>query len=434
MIKQLRRKFVVINMVIVTAVLLVMFAFLYQSTRRDLEQQSITMMQSVFPEGRMERENERFAPLSPPDRDDLDDLPEQDDLFDDEDDFIRHRGQNDVLLPFFTLQEENGTLTASGNAAYDLTDSDFLTALASAVEADGGETGVLNEYGLRYCVRTSPGGDFTVFTDISSEQATLRSLLNTCALVGAISFLVFLAISIALARWAVAPVEQAWQQQRQFVADASHELKTPLTVITTNAELLKSPDVQPEERGRFVDSILTMSSQMRGLVEGLLELARVDNGTAKMTFEVLDFSELVDDAVMVFEPVFFERGLTLESDIAPDIHLRGSRQHLKQVIDILLDNAQKYASPGGETKVTLRRQERNRVLLTVSDQGEAIPAKDLEKLFQRFYRADQARSMNHSYGLGLSIARSIVQEHGGKIWAESKDGWNTFSVRLEDVS
>jgi signal transduction histidine kinase len=384
------------------------------------------MMQSVFPEQQHpNRDSGRFQP---------EELPQRDELFEDSGDEMPQRpllrDRQDVLLPFFTLSEEDGTLTASGNAAYDLTDQSFLSALQQAVEDADSDTGVLEAYGLRYCVRTSPMGDFTVFTDISSERATLSSLLKTCAGVGGVSLLIFLGISMALARWAVRPVEQAWSQQRQFVADASHELKTPLTVITTNAELLKDPALDAHERGRFVESILTMSAQMRGLVEGLLELARVDNGSAKMTFEPLDFSDLAEDAVMVFEPVFFEQGLTLESEITPDITLRGSRQHLKQVIDILLDNAQKYSSPGGETKVTLRRQERSRILLTVSNQGEEIPAQDLEKLFQRFYRADQARSMNHSYGLGLSIARSVVKEHGGRIWAESGNGWNTFLVRL----
>lgn len=413
MIQQLRHKFVAINMVIVTAVLLVMFVFVYRSTGASLEQQSLSMMETVLPEG-MERTRQRLEqpPEAPPDG------------------FRNRAGKEEIRLPCFTLREEDGTLTASGDAAFDLTDEAFLSELAQSVE--GQERGVLSAYSLRYLVRTTPAGSFTVFADISSEQATLRSLLRTCALVGAVSLLAFLGVSIALARWAVGPVERAWQQQRQFVADASHELKTPLTVITTNAELLKDPAADSAERLRCVDSILTMSSQMRGLVEGLLELARADNGSARMTFQSVDLSELAEDAVMGFEPVFFERGLTLESDIQPGISVNGSAQHLKQVADILLDNAQKYASPGAAARFTLQRTDKGRVLLTVANQGEPIPQQNLEKLFQRFYRADTARSMNHSYGLGLSIARSIVQQHQGRIWAESEGGWNRFLVRLNE--
>ena len=412
MIKQLRRKFVLINMAFVTVVLLVMFAFVYRSTSLNLEQQSLSTMDTVLPEG-MEPQGQK-----------PDDLPENGP------DVFRDRQRREVRLPCFTLVEEDGTLRSSGDSAFDLSDESFLSALSEAVQANGGQRGVLSEYSLRYMVRATPMGTFTVFADISSEVDTLHSLLKTCALVGAVSLLAFLGISITLARWAVRPVEQAWQQQRQFVADASHELKTPLTVITTNAELLKDPLSDAADRSRCADSILTMSSQMRGLVEGLLELARADNGSARMTFQSVDLSELAEDAVMAFEPVFFEQGLMLESDIQPDIHVPGSAQHLRQVADILLDNAQKYASPNAAARLTLARQEKTRVLLCVENQGDPIPREDLEKLFQRFYRADTARSMNHSYGLGLSIARSIVSQHQGKIWAESSGGWNRFCVRL----
>ena len=412
MLKQLRIKFICINMAIVTVILAVIFGLVIFSTRQNLAEQSIRMMQSVMvgPEQ-----------MTPPGQFDQRDFPE--------------RRRNEVLLPYFTLQEEqDGTLTASGNTYYDLTDEDFLAELKSAVSTADSETGVLEEYDLRFYRHSDLLGEFIVFADTSSEQATVNSLLRTCAVVGVVSFLVFLGISFALARWAVRPVERAWEQQRQFVADASHELKTPLTVITTNAELLKAPDCSDTERERFAGSILTMSGQMRGLVEGLLELARVDNGTAKMHFSGLDFSALVSDALLPFEPVFFEKGLTLESNIEEGISLTGSESHLRQVVDILLDNAQKYASDGANITVSLKKTDKSRCLLTVANEGEPISAADLKNIFQRFYRIDKARSMNHSYGLGLSIAQGIVEQHQGKIWAESGGGWNLFLVRLGTLS
>ena len=262
-----------------------------------------------------------------------------------------------------------------------------------------------------------------------SELATMRSLTDTCILIGVLGFAVFLGLSFLLARWAVKPVETAWNQQRQFVADASHELKTPLTVILTNAELLQEPEYDEQARSRFVDSIMTMSRQMRGLVESLLELARVDNGGQNMVFSRLNFSELVSDALLPFEPVYFEKGLTLESNVEENLFVKGSQQHLKQVADILLDNASKYASADSTVRVILRRQG-SHCLLSVASAGDAISREDLKNIFKRFYRMDKARSMNHSYGLGLSIADSIVGKHGGKIWAESADGVNTFFVQL----
>ena len=236
----------------------------------------------------------------------------------------------------------------------------------------------------------------------------MRSLTNTCVIIGVLSFAVFLGLSFLLARWAVKPVETAWNQQRQFVADASHELKTPLTVILTNAELLQEPEYDEQARSRFVDSIMTMSHQMRGLVESLLELARVDNGGQNMVFSRLNFSELVSDALLPFEPVYFEKGLTLESNVEENLFVKGSQQHLKQVADILLDNASKYASPiprcgsfsGGRGATACSPWQAP---------GTPYPERGPEEhFFKRFYRMDKARSMNHSYGLGLSVADSVV--------------------------
>ena len=224
-------------------------------------------------------------------------------------------------------------------------------------------------------------------------------------------------------------MEKAWAQQRQFVSDASHELKTPLTVILTNAELLQQPDTEPQTRKTCEDSILTMSHQMRALVEDLLELARNDNGKSKMVPETLDFSALVEDGMLPFEAVFYERGLTLESDIQPGITLTGSRQHLEQVLDILLDNARKYASTGTVT-VTLFPWGRHHCRLCVSNECEALSPEELKSIFKRFYRRDAARSRDGSFGLGLSIAESIVNAHGGKIWACWEAGRITFTAEL----
>ena len=133
---------------------------------------------------------------------------------------------------------------------------------------------------------------------------------------------------------------------------------------------------------------------------------------------------------MLFEPVFFEKGLPLHYEIEPDIQLCGIPSHLKQLVGILLDNAGKYAAPGGEAVVRLTKSAQKKCLLEVSNQGEPINPDDMTHLFERFYRADKARTMNHSYGLGLSIAQSIAEEHHGKIWAVSEDGYNRFYVEI----
>lgn len=398
MIKRLRTKFICINMAIVTGMLMVIFGMVLNFTKANLEQQSIRMMQKVS--------EERFSMGRPGDR------------------------REEVQLPYFFVNINLwGEMSAVSGGYYDLSDEAALLEIVQQARDSQEQTGVLKDYRLRFRKSVSPFGESIVFVDISSELATMENLLKSCVFIGIISFSVFLLISFLLARWAVKPVETAWNQQRQFVADASHELKTPLTVIMTNAELLQSPAYGEGERRQFVSSILTMSQQMRGLVESLLELARVDNGTTKMAFSDLNLSELVEDGLLPFEPVYFEKELELRSYIEPEIAVKGSPAHLRQVLDILLDNASKYSSPRGLVEISLRRQG-SHCLLAVSNPGPELSREDLVNIFKRFYRVDKARAMNHSYGLGLSIAESILKEHKGKIWAESAGGINTFFVQL----
>ena len=265
-----------------------------------------------------------------------------------------------------------------------------------------------------------------VFADTSAETTTLHSLIRTLAIASAAALAVFFVMSLLLARWLVRPVARAWDQQRQFVADASHELKTPLTVILTNAELLQAPGYDAPARSRFAGSILTMSQQMRGLVESLLELARVDAGRAQDAQTELDLSALVNEALLPFEPVLFEAGHTLTARVEDCIRVRGNAAQLRQVVEILLDNARKYAQPGGWVLLTLARQGGRHCVLSVADPGAPLTPQECRDIFKRFYRVDHVRAMNHSYGLGLAIAARIAEAHHGRIWAESSGGINTF--------
>lgn len=399
MLKRLRIQFVAVIMVIVTAMLLLIFGILYHFTAENMKNESISMMQSIA-----------THPLQ---------LGRPDD------------SSGNVRLPYFMLQIGNrGELITTGGGYYDLSDEAFLKNLIHAVFEVREQTGIIEEYNLRFCRVVTPAGQSLVFADITSERSTLRNLAENCLMIGALCFLAFLGVSILLAGWMVKPVERAWRQQRQFVADASHELKTPLTVIMANAELLQSPDYDSESKCQFSDSILTMSRQMRDLVERLLDLARTDNGQGKLAFSPLDLSDLAEKALLPFEPVFFEKGLRLSSQIQRGITVSGSGQQLRQVLDILLDNARKYTAARGDVVLRLERIHKHHCRLTVSTAGESLSDADLKNIFKRFYRVDKARSRDGSFGLGLPIAESIVQAHHGRIWAESQNGVNTFFVEL----
>lgn len=401
MIKRLRIKFVCINMTIVTIMLCVIFGLVLHFTSVSMEKESIEMMQSVALDP---------LQLGTP-----------------------GKGASGVRLPYFALQlGPGGELLASGGGYYDLTDRALLNELISLSSVQ--KTGVLSDYGLRYVRVVTPTMQCIVFADMSSEINTINNLLQNCLLIGAASFIIFLMISILLARWAVKPVAVAWEQQRQFVANASHELKTPLTVILSNAQMLAENVEDPELRKRMTASILTVSQQMKDLVTKLLSSAQVDQGIGAMQFSAVDLSHTVSNALLPFAPIFYEQGMELDSVVQDDIWVQGSQPHLIQVVNILLDNAQKYGVEHGHTRVTLRQQGKKSCLLTVANEGKALSGQELKNIFKRFYRADAARERTGSYGLGLSIAEGIVQAHRGNIWAESKDGVNTFLIQLPTTS
>lgn len=396
MIKKLRRRFISITTILLTAILVVVLAFMYQSAKTGLEDDAWDRLHGAA---------EQLKLYTKPGKE----------------------VHGDVRSCFLVRLLPDGELMAVGGASYDLEDPDQLLELLEKAESTKQEQGVLKEENLRFIRCDERRGIAYVFTDMKSEKAILTRLGWTSLMVLLLGMVSFFGISLLLARWTVRPVERAWMQQRQFVADASHELKTPLTVILTNAELLQDEAYDTESKERFASSILTMSRQMRGLVEELLDQARVDS--TKAEHQKLDYSKLVEDAVLPFEPVYFEAGRELRCEVEPGIVTTGNAAHLRRVVEVLLDNGCKYSEPNGVVELQLRHQGRGS-LLSVRSSGVSMSEQECRDIFKRFYRMDQARSMNRSYGLGLSIAQGIVVQHRGKIWAQSRDGNNTFYVSL----
>lgn len=399
MIRRLRIKFVCVNMALVTAMLCAILAVVLHTTRAGLAAESMRAMEAaaVDPPGA----GRPGAPGGGP------------------------------RIRCFTLQRgPDGSLLASGDLPDngDPPDEAWLRQVLEAALERGVPSGLLEDYGLRYCLAGPPDRQKLVFADAAGELAAMASLERSCLLVGCLGFLGFLGLSLLLSRWAVGPVDQAWRRQRQFVADASHELKTPLSVLLTNAELLGMPEQTAADRARYGENILTAARQMRSLVENLLDLARMD-GAQAAAMEPVDLGEAVTGALLPFEPVLFEAGLTLVSQVEENLWVRGNREQLGQVVDILLDNARKYAAPGSQVDLRLARAGRS-CLLRVTTAGEPLSRRQRQDVFKRFYRADPARGREGGYGLGLSIAQSIVQAHRGSIWAESGGGVNAFLVRL----
>lgn len=337
-------------------------------------------------------------------------------------------GMMDARFPCFVAEVlPSGTVRVSGSSYYDLDDEETLLDVVSQALADGGESGVLTQRHLRFYRQDGPLSVRLAFMDSTFEQATLRALVRVCLLIGGGALLVLLGVSWLLSGVVSRPVVRTWQDQQQFISDASHELKTPLTVILSSADLLE--ESASGEQQRYVDNILAESRRMKELVEDMLTLSRTESGRAAAPFAPLDLSDLVTDAALRFEPVAFEAGHPLEYDIQNGLSMTGDCQQLDQLVDILLDNAVKYAAPGGAIRLTLDAAGKNAVL-AVENPGERIPAEKLPHLFDRFYRVDDARTGAAGFGLGLAIARQITARHKGIIAAASDERATRFTVTL----
>ena len=392
MIRKLQIKFVAMCMLLVTAVLGVVFLAVFLSAKQNIEIISRQVLQRVI---------EEDYTVGRPD--------------------LNPGGEEEVLLPYFTVNvwERSGIYNAyvTGGTYADLQDTAELEEILTDCLRQEEDEGTIRSYGLRYLRRDLGLYLRMAFVDMSMEQATMREIMGSYLQIGAAALLLLLGVSILLARWATAPVARAWQQQRQFLSDASHELKTPLTVILSNAELLEAAPLG-ERPARWADNIRSEAKRMRSLVEEMLTLARADNAVRSAVMAELSLSDLATDCVLAFEPVAFEAGKPLESDVAPDVTVLGDGDKLRQLVGVLLDNAIKYGREGGAITLTLRRTDRQ-ARLTVSNPGDPIPPDQLRRLFERFYRADASRGEQTGFGLGLPIAASIAAEHRGTLKAES---------------
>ena len=403
MIRKLRLKFVAICMALVTAILAVVFFSVYLSMARNISDLS----RQVLYRGSQE---ETIGGMTRPD-------------------ISIAIGGDRVLLPYFTVNvwpSRGGGYTAqiTGGTYSNLEDTEELTAILQDCLSQNRQEGTVSGYHLRYLRQDNGLYEKLAFVDMSMEQAVLRRMMGSYLVIALAALALLLGVSVLLSHWATRPVEKAWKQQRQFLSAASHELKTPLTVILSNAELLEQTEL-PDKPARWTDNILSEAGRMRSLVEEMLTLARADNMVRTAVMAEVSLSDVAADCALAFEPVAFEAGKPLEYQIADGTLVLGDGDKLRQLISILLDNAIKYGADGGTITLSLQKTDRQ-ARLTVSNPGDPIPPEQLGRLFERFYRADVSRGEKSGFGLGLPIARTIAEEHKGTLRAESDAGSTRF--------
>lgn len=407
MIHKLRKKFILINMGLVSTVMVIVFLSILLFNSQWQKSESIKSMEHLL-----------FSPINKTDSS-----------------FVIGKDKGDKpgpMIPAFSVTlDESGDIITVRKENVTISDA-TLQEVTNRVQESGDSDGIFFDLRLRYITRQTEEGTVIAFADLSREWDSLLHLISTLLLVGVGGLIAFYAVSLYLSRWALRPVEQAWEKQRQFVADASHELKTPLTVILANMGILLShKDDTIGDHRKWIDNTQTEANRMRELVDSLLFLAKSDAQQETMGASTLNFSQLTESCLLPFESIAFEAGISIESNIAPNLFLSGNEAQLKQLVVLLLDNACKYAGEKGQVTVQLQK-EQDQIRLAIHNTGEPIPLAHQIHIFERFYRSDYSRARDQGgYGLGLAIGDSIVSNHHGRITLESNlEKGTTFVVKL----
>ena len=446
MLKRLRRKFIVIVMFLVGTVLVAVLGSTYVNawqTQRNLVDESLARGlrndfgmgpgQWHFDQYSLEYWQDLFDSLDEPD--DSDETYDDDYLTLDSDD-LQGGHMRGGLLSMVLDVDEYGIIQYVNDAPVSLETSTIVTVVTKVLDGTKPEG---YDTRLHVAWKSAAVGPYTrvALVDTSASDAVLRTqAVNDIGIVCA-ALAVLAVITWWLSKWALRPVEEAWEQQRRFVADASHELKTPLAVILANSQILQKHEGVSDDAMRWVESTADEAEHMKALVGDLLQLARADesatsSSTNVMRHEDIDLSELVEAASLEFDAVAFERGCMLDTQVDEGIHLMGDPEWIDRLVRILVDNACKYGAKGSAVTVRLARIPAGSQL-TVHNEGNPIDEEDLPHVFERFYRSDKARSRGGEggFGLGLAIAKSIVDAHGGTISvASSEQEGTTFTVRF----
>lgn len=270
------------------------------------------------------------------------------------------------------------------------------------------------------------------FLDVTESSKTLSDLLITFLIVGLIMFIVIFLISLYFANKAIKPISENWERQKQFVADASHELKTPLSIINANYDaLLVNQEETIESQKRWLDYIKIGTDRMEKLINDLLTLAKIDEVNLEICKIPFNISDIINEEILSMEAAANEKGITLFSSIEPAITVKSDSERIKQVISILFDNAIKYTSENGHIDISLTKS-KHQILFSIKNTGKGIAKKDLPKIFDRFYRPDPSRTQDSGgFGLGLPIAKTIIDRLGGIIYVTSVENESTtFSFAL----
>ena len=307
----------------------------------------------------------------------------------------------------------------------DLTDSEIKELVINNVNKINSKK-IESLYTSDYVFMETKEGNLIMVNNTSTKSYLLKELFK--------SILVFITletiqviISLNITKRIVKPVNESFIRQKQFIYDASHELKTPIAIISASAEMLEK---NPKEK-KWLDNIKTENNRMNKLVISLLDLSKSENIKENEVYTSVNLSKVIKNKALTFESLIYENSLELDVDVVNDIMFNCNEDRIKELLSILMDNAIKHSLPNSQITVKLSK-EKNNIYLSVKNKGKEIPVSEREKIFERFYRLDKSRNRDSNrYGIGLSIAKNIVINHNGAINVNCKDGYTTFIVNFK---
>lgn len=280
-----------------------------------------------------------------------------------------------------------------------------------------------NLYTSKYLFSFNHQNELIIINNTRVRNFLISNIIKSIVLFIIIELIILYA-SYMLTKWLIKPVEESFQKQKQFIYDASHELKTPLAIIMASAETYED---NPKEK-KWLNNIKEESNRMNNLVLKLLDLSKTEDLKDNVIYSKVNLSKIINNKAMSFESLMFENKLSLVTEIEKNIEFECDQDKIKELLSILIDNAIKHGYEDSEIKVRLYL-EKNNINLEVINRGDAIDSEDKIKIFERFYRVDKARNRSDGrYGLGLAIAKNIVEAHNGNITVECNDGYTTFKV------
>ena len=392
MIDRLKRNFIITNMLIILIVIVTMFSYLYLSSAKAMEDESYQL-----PEMARARVDLEF-------------------------DKARKRG-----YPIFnvTVDNEGAIVDVNGDLFVDDLELSKIVSLMIS------EKGKVSEYHIRYTSQEIDLNTSYLVTDIKQEHDLLLRLLINLISIGAVVLVAFIFISFKLSKMIVKPAEIAWENQKQFISDASHELKTPLTVILANSELLYETKLEGEINRNRINYVQQEAYRMKQLVEEMLFLAKFDESSREKNKDFHNISEIILESVLMFEPIAYESQIEMLSDVEENLMIECIPEQIKQLNHIFIDNAIKYTPSGESVEITLKKI-KNQIVYRINNGGTFLEADELDKIFNRFYKTDKVRnSTKNSFGLGLSIAKKIIEFHYASINVIStKEDGTTFEVHF----